>query len=155
MYSLELSHQQESEPIKKKQKKSNCIEFKGNNLCCKQKALGLSKFTSTIQKIVEFHDYLSNLNQSLQSIPNDHLPLISTLSHESERSLADLAKHIKKIIQPGGNKDTVKLEVIEEAINKVSSVVNYGLNELDLPQVFQSYSIPSVSITILINVNCN
>ena len=117
--------------------------------------MGLSKFTSTIQKIVEFHDYLSNLNQSLQSIPNDHLPLISTLSHESERSLADLAKHIKKIIQPGGNKDTVKLEVIEEAINKVSNVVNYGINELDLPQDFQSCSIPSVSFTILINVNCN
>ncbi|TIA76193.1 hypothetical protein E3P91_00109 [Wallemia ichthyophaga] len=121
----------------KKQKRS-IIEYK-NKLVFKQKPLNLSKNTKTLQSLLDFHQFLSSLNDNLNQIPSNHLQLISILTHESDKQLNDLIKHVKSQIKPSNFKFDITQSALQSAIKEVAQFKNYGLDGDDLPNTLKLF----------------
>lgn len=121
----------------KKQKRS-IIEYK-NKLVFKQKAINLSKNTKTLQSLLDFHQFLTTLNDNLNEIPRDHLQLISILSHESDKQLIDLIKHVKSQIKPSNFKFDITQSALETAVSHIAEYKNYGLEGDDIPASLKLY----------------
>ncbi|EIM23186.1 hypothetical protein E3Q22_00295 [Wallemia mellicola] len=121
----------------KKQKRS-IIEYK-NKLVFKQKSINLSKHTKTLQSLLEFHQFLSTLNDNLTQIPNEHLDLISILVQESDKQLPDLIKHVKSQIKPSNFNFDIQQHALESAIQTVAFFKNYGIEGDQLPSKYKLF----------------
>ncbi|TIA91107.1 hypothetical protein E3P99_01230 [Wallemia hederae] len=121
-----------------KKSKRSIIEYK-NKLQFKQKPINLSKNTNYLQSLLEFHQYLTTLDTNLAVIPTDFHKLITTLTHESDKSIIDLVKSIKSQIKPSNYSHDVENKSIESAVSQVADHVNYGLDGDSLPPSLKLY----------------
>ncbi|KXN82550.1 hypothetical protein AN958_02401 [Leucoagaricus sp. SymC.cos] len=131
--------------IAEKQDKLAIADLKNGKVSFKQKPILLEKLSETLQEIVKFREMIEQRVEKqeppLQSIPNEHLPLIAKLGHESDKTLAALAKHIQQELmlpledddedKAASAKTILPLEVIDQAIKSTLFRNNYGLDALN------------------------
>lgn len=88
--------------------------------------------------LVNFNAFCQDQEAPLDSIPDDHLPLLARLVHESDKSIKELAKHVKKTIFPSEDSEgsaageKLPLDVLEKTISEIAERTNYGLSPSDL-----------------------
>ncbi|KAI0721577.1 hypothetical protein C8T65DRAFT_799984 [Cerioporus squamosus] len=123
-----------------KSDRPSLVEYKNGKLVFKQKSLSFEKMSETMQEIVKFREMLEERLASkqppLNTIPDEHKPVIAKLVHESDKTLQALSKHIQQELSPAVDEDEeedcktptiLPLETVEEAIKSVAKRVNYGL----------------------------
>ncbi|KAG6885997.1 hypothetical protein C0993_006113 [Termitomyces sp. T159_Od127] len=95
-------------------------------------------------EIVQFREMLEERIKQraspLTAIPDEHLPLIVKLAHESDKTLPALTKHIRQGLLPTQDDDeegdtaaaqvALPLNVVETAIKAVMQRNNYGLDSI-------------------------
>ncbi|KAI0637175.1 hypothetical protein C8Q77DRAFT_1190004 [Trametes polyzona] len=123
-----------------KSEKPSLVELRNGRLVLKQKILAFEKMSETMQEIVKFREMLEQRLEAkeppLDSIPDEHRPVIAKLVHESDKTLQALAKHVQQQLSPAVDEDeeedntasVLPLEAIEDAIKSVAKRVNYGLD---------------------------
>ncbi|KZT65485.1 hypothetical protein DAEQUDRAFT_525269 [Daedalea quercina L-15889] len=119
--------------------RTRLVELKNGKLILKQKAMSLEKMSETMQEIVKFREFIEGRTgrkeQALSTIPDEHLPLIAKLVHESDKTLHALAKYVQSELVPSHDSDDIVLDpssilpvdAIEQAIKAVAARNNYGL----------------------------
>ncbi|GJJ12192.1 hypothetical protein Clacol_006433 [Clathrus columnatus] len=86
-----------------------------------------------MQEIVRFRDYVQTQNFPMSTVPQDHLPLIAKLVHESDKTLAALTKSLLTLLFPTASslssppEASIRTQAVEEAIKNVADRVNYGV----------------------------
>ncbi|KAL5533009.1 hypothetical protein ACEPAF_4783 [Sanghuangporus sanghuang] len=126
-----------------KMEKQPLMELKNGKLVFHQKPLSCEKMSETMQEIVNFRDFLANRakesNSPLQYVPDEHVPLIAKLVHESDKTISFLAKHLQEALRPeeteadeanssGASLTTI---AIESAILRVCDRINYGIDWME------------------------
>ncbi|KAL5529101.1 hypothetical protein ACEPAG_5075 [Sanghuangporus baumii] len=126
-----------------KTEKRPLMELKNGKLAFRQKPLSCEKMSETMQEIVSFRDFLANRakesNSPLQYVPDEHVPLIAKLVHESDKTISFLTKHLQEALRPeeteadeanssGASLTTI---AIENAILRVCDRVNYGIDWME------------------------
>ncbi|KAH8117500.1 hypothetical protein DFH11DRAFT_1575389 [Phellopilus nigrolimitatus] len=124
-----------------KQDRSQLVELKNGRVLFRQKPLSCEKMSETMQEIVKFRDFMEERARHncppLQSIPEDHLPLIAKLVHESDKTIMSLAKQIQGALKPedlesseveGAEVAALNLAVVESAIVAIADRINYGID---------------------------
>ncbi|KAH7912148.1 hypothetical protein BJ138DRAFT_1172111 [Hygrophoropsis aurantiaca] len=129
-------------PSGKPADKRTIVDLKNGKVVFKQKPMSFEKASETLQEIVGFRDMLEQHIQKQQppltSIPDEHKPLIAKLAHESDKSIAPLAKQIRAELLPTQDEDediqshasasaALPLLVVEHAIKLIMNRNNYGL----------------------------
>ncbi|KAF4576838.1 hypothetical protein EYR36_004818 [Pleurotus pulmonarius] len=120
---------------------ANIAELKNGKVIFRQKPISFEKNSETMQAIVKFREYLEQLLEKKEpmftSFPQEHMPLIAKLAHESDKAIAALARYISKEISPAQDDDDgspeatmVPVPIIESAIKSTLVRVNYGLDGL-------------------------
>ncbi|KAH9934943.1 chromatin assembly factor 1 subunit A-domain-containing protein [Fomitopsis serialis] len=122
-----------------KSNKTRLVDLKNGKLVLRQKLLSLEKMSETMQDTVKFREFIEarvqHQEEALSKIPDDHLPLIVKLVHESDKTVHALAKHIQGELLPVHDADDIildpssvlPLDVIEQAIKAVATRNDYGL----------------------------
>ncbi|KAH9842954.1 chromatin assembly factor 1 subunit A-domain-containing protein [Rhodofomes roseus] len=122
-----------------KSDKASLVELKNGKLVFKQKPLPLEKMSETMQGIVRFREFIEGRMErkedALPKIPDEHLPLVVKLVHESDKTIHALSKHIQGELLPTHEDDGIildsssvlPLDAIERAIKAVATRNNYGL----------------------------
>lgn len=128
------------------EKKHAMTELRNGKVVFKQKPMLLEKLSETLQEIVKFREMIEQRKEKqeppLQCIPDEHLPLIAKLGHESDKTLAALAKHMQQELMPpqedededakmDSAKSALPLPAIEQAIKATLFRNNYGLDALN------------------------
>ncbi|OCH95613.1 hypothetical protein OBBRIDRAFT_883869 [Obba rivulosa] len=125
--------------------KSSLVELRNGKLVLKQKILSFEKMSETMQEIVKFRNMLEERIQRqdppLAAIPDEHKPLIAKYTHESDKTLLALTKHIQHELLPIEDEEdeeasalaskALPLNVVENAIKSVANRNNYGLDSLE------------------------
>ncbi|KAL5490433.1 hypothetical protein ACEPAI_5266 [Sanghuangporus weigelae] len=126
-----------------KTEKQPLMELKNGKLVFRQKPLSCEKMSETMQEIVSFRDFLANRakesNSPLQDVPEEHVPLIAKLVHESDKTISFLERHLQEALRPeetetdeanssGASLTTI---AIESAILRVCDRVNYGIDWME------------------------
>ncbi|KZT44152.1 hypothetical protein SISSUDRAFT_1115956 [Sistotremastrum suecicum HHB10207 ss-3] len=115
-------------------------EIKNGKVLFKQKPMSLEKQSETLQEIVKFRELLASINQPLDQIPSEHLPLIAKLCHESDKGITPLVKAIKHELaaeitpstDPSGSittSDKLPISTLERAVLSVAVRTNYGVED--------------------------
>ncbi|KAG5354202.1 hypothetical protein C0989_003715 [Termitomyces sp. Mn162] len=127
---------------KKKLSRPTLVELKNGKVQFKQKCISFEKQSETLQEIVQFREMLEERIKhqatALTAIPDEHLPLIVKLAHESDKTLPALTKHIRQEMLPTQDDDegggvmvaqaALPLNAVETAIKAVMQRNNYGLD---------------------------
>ncbi|PFH52405.1 hypothetical protein AMATHDRAFT_74199 [Amanita thiersii Skay4041] len=125
--------------------KNALVELKNGKATLKQKSASFEKQSETLQEIVNFREFLeeriTRQEPPLSDIPDEHRPLVAKMAHESDKSLAALAKHIRQALLPtsadeagegsSAASDALPLGVVEGAIKAIMIRNNYGLEALN------------------------
>ncbi|KDQ33573.1 hypothetical protein PLEOSDRAFT_1073788 [Pleurotus ostreatus PC15] len=118
---------------------SSIAELKNGKVIFRQKPISFEKNSETMQAIVKFREYLEQLMEKKEpmftTFPQEHMPLIAKLAHESDKAIGALARYISKEISPAQDDDDgspqatmVPAPIIEAAIKSTLVRVNYGLD---------------------------
>ncbi|PPQ75499.1 hypothetical protein CVT24_013356, partial [Panaeolus cyanescens] len=131
--------------FKDKAERSPIFELKNGKVICKQKPISFEKQSETLQEIVKFRDMLeqriTNREPPLIIFPEEHMPVIAKLAHESDKTLTSLSKYIHQELLPTVDEDddsgaaiatqaALPVATVENAIKAVLVRNNYGI---DLP----------------------
>lgn len=138
-----------SGPATKKVKLSSAtplIELKNGKLVLKQRPVNWAGLMSVRKAVITFQEFLDHVDK-LDEIPAEHLQAIAKLAHESDKSLAELAKSIRTQLIPevelgssdsemssasAGSKSKLPLSAIQAAISAVAERRNYGIDVRDI-----------------------
>ncbi|KDQ18445.1 hypothetical protein BOTBODRAFT_511908 [Botryobasidium botryosum FD-172 SS1] len=128
-----------NKPKKAKSSETSIASLKGNKIAFRQKAVDWRNGLITMKALVAFNEYLDTLSTPLETIPDAHLPLIGKLVQESDKTLPNLVKHLKKTLLRSGDmgegddssdsQDKLPPVALEIAIRAVADRVNYGIDD--------------------------
>ncbi|KAG8946203.1 hypothetical protein FRC03_001465, partial [Tulasnella sp. 419] len=115
--------------------------LKDGKVAFSQKAVRWDETTTTLKEIIAFSDYLKDPSTTtpLTQFSAQHHPLIAKLVHESDKAIAALSKHVKRLLMRRcdgslANDDKallddprIPIDAITIAVNDVAERVNYGI----------------------------
>ncbi|KAI0262931.1 chromatin assembly factor 1 subunit A-domain-containing protein [Gloeopeniophorella convolvens] len=119
------------------QVKTGHVGIKNGKVVFKQKPMSFEKMTETMQEMVNFREWLEkrmeNREPPLTEIPEEHRPLISKFTQESDKTIAALSKYIQQELVPDDDDDVdnsasiLPLSAVEGAVKLMARRVNYGV----------------------------
>lgn len=134
-----------ADPPAKKAKLSSdvpLVELKNGRLVLKQKSINWAGTMPVLKAVINLQEHFDKQDK-VDEIPVEHLHVIAKLSHESDKSLPELAKTIRSRLVPEaelgssdaessaastGSKEKISLSAIQAAINVVAERANYGID---------------------------
>lgn len=119
------------------QTKRSDVEIKNGKVVFRQKPMSFEKMTETMQEMVSFREWLESRAQHQESpltqIPESYWPLVAKFTHESDKTISALSKHIQQELAPDDEDDIncsasiLPLSVIEDVVKLLASRINYGI----------------------------
>ncbi|CCM02854.1 uncharacterized protein FIBRA_04966 [Fibroporia radiculosa] len=126
-----------------KPERTSMVELKNGRILLKQKLLSYEKMSDTMQEIVKFRcmleERIEHGEPPLDAISEEYRPLIVKLTHESDKTIQALTKHIHSELLPVHDEDdqtseavsaALSVETVEKAIKAVANRIDYGLETI-------------------------
>ncbi|PKI84105.1 hypothetical protein MVES1_002208 [Malassezia vespertilionis] len=117
------------------------VTLKNMRLGLRQKSVGWDRTMPVLRAMLGFQSHLAeHAHEPLLEVPEEHLGVIASLTQESDKSAADLAKLIRTTLLPEGHAahaltnadgqpvDVLSISVIQNAIQRIATKENYGLD---------------------------
>ncbi|WFD36030.1 hypothetical protein MCUN1_002901 [Malassezia cuniculi] len=117
-----------------KKARASLVTLRGARLALKQRPVGWEHTMPVLKAVLSFQSALGEATEPFSAFPHAHLTLVASLTQESDKTAADLAKSIKAMVAPDGQgADVLPLSVIQDAISLVAERHNYGIDDVDIP----------------------
>ncbi|WFC93738.1 hypothetical protein MBRA1_000360 [Malassezia brasiliensis] len=130
------------------------VTLRNSRLNLRQKGVDWDRTMPVLRAVLGFQSYLAeHANAPLDAIPQEHIPVVASLTQESDKTAAELAKLIRATLLPEGHKalektsesgdavDVLPVQLLQTTIESIAQRVNYGI---DAPP--DSSMLPSLQI---------